>query len=464
MNYVNTIITSPDATALFGGDGDLLLGCYTLEAVLRFIALKHHQGGIETIKPIECHASRFYEGDNGNKYARYAKEHGIELYILSAPRGAQLPTINEEGWVALDTPPYPVAPYLSGASETRVYTNTTSKCTIVFVRNASSEKWMDMFCSSMFRILPWYFADGISEDEKNLFKAINSNDGKAFAKIINDLCAAYDFKDARLKKSLIGWNDGRRKRQIKILKNNAGKTLQRIESHQQDITKLLNELDTYNVNLLALQAQEDSTDDSVYKFFINHPNIVVLDITPGCDDGNVMEYCVLETLEYYDRDEFLRVYNNKNSNIGCADNDVREILFAIFGLGESRGAFRVESMFRLTNLSGLNVLRNSRSHQYDNTYLPHPHLVTYGCLGGNSKYITEYMQQGNWDLAIEQSIAATKNINFGDSTVVGSFVGDIYNHMCDCRCILADNGKEMTPTEFLAYIRMTKENEDIKNG
>lgn len=463
MNYVNTIITSPDANAFFG-DNSTPLGSYTLGAVLRFIALKHHQGDIEKIKAIKCETDQFYERTNGNDYAHRAKEYGIELYILTAPRGAQLPTINEEGWVALDTPPYPVAPYLSSASETRVYANTILKSTIVFVRNSSSEKWMDMFCASMFRILPWYFIDGISEDEKNLFKAINAKDSETFAKIVDDLCAAYDFKGSRFRRTLIGWNDGYRKRQIEALKSNAEQTLQNIETYQQEIAKLLNSLESYNVNLLALQAQEDSSDDSVYKFFMNHQNIVIYNTKLGYGDGNVMDYCILETIEYFDRDEFLRVYNNKNSNIGCADEDIREILFAVFGLEEGKGAFRVESMFRLTNLSSLNVLRNSRSHQYDNTHLPHPHLVNYGCLGGNSKYITEYMQQGNWDMAIEQSVAATKNINFGDSAVIGTFVSNIRGHMDDCRCIIADNGKEMTPREFLVYIRENKENEGTENG
>ncbi len=69
-------------------------------------------------------------------------------------------------------------------------------------------------------------------------------------------------------------------------------------------------------------------------------------------------------------------------------------------------------------------------------------------------------------MAIEQSIAAVKNINFGDSIVIGEFVSDVRNAFNTSRkCILADNGKEMTLREFLAYIRENKEeNEDTSNG
>ncbi len=463
MNYVNTMITSPDANAFFGNNG-CPLDSLTLETVLRFVALKHHQGDIETIKAIKCMGSQFSTYNEARYYTEYAKSHGIELFILTAPRGAQLPIISEEdGWVALDAAPYPVAQFLSSASETRVYTNTAIKSTIVFVRQAT-DKWIDGLCSVMFRVLPWYFEDQLNDDEAALFKAIGKRDGDAFVQIINDLCERYDFKSARHKRTLIGWNDGYRKSQIQVLKNNAESALNSIRDYEQELAKMLNRLDTYNQNLLALQAQEDSADDSVYKFFMNHRNINIYSTKLGTSDGNVMDYCVLETIEFFDRDEFLRVYNNKSSNIGCASKEVRDILYAIFGLEEGKGLFRVESMFRLINLSSLSVLRSTRSHQYDYTHLPHPHLVNYGCLGGNGRYITEYMQQGNWDMAIEQSIAATKNINFGDSTVIGSFVNTIRNSMDNCRCIIADNGKEMTPREFLAYINENNEHEGATNG
>ena len=110
MDYVNTTITSSNADVFFGNNSTPL-GSRTLGATLRFIALKHHQGEIETIKPIKIQTDQFYERNNGNTYAQAAKEYGYELYILSAPRGAQLPAITEDGWVSMDTPPYPVTAF-----------------------------------------------------------------------------------------------------------------------------------------------------------------------------------------------------------------------------------------------------------------------------------------------------------------------------------------------------------------
>ena len=460
MDCVNTIITSSNANVFFGNDYSPL-GSVTLGATLRFIALKHHQGEIETIKPIKVYTNQFAEYNNGNYYAQQAKENGIELYILSAPRGAQLPTVNEDGWVALDTPPYPVAPFLTAASETRVYANTTLKSTVIFVRQPT-ERWIDLLCSSMFRVLPWYFTEGMSDDETALFRAISKKDADTFNNIINTLCANYDFQAARFKKVLIWWNDGYRKKQISTLKSQCDDCHANIAHYQEEIARMFNRLEQSSVNLAALEAQGDSTDDSVYKFFMSHKQITIV-TTQQCSDGNVMDYCVTETIEYFDVDAFMRLYNNSRSSIGGAPKDVKDIFYAVFA--ENKGMFRVEGMFRLVNLASIVARRSSTSGQFSETHLPHPHLYHHACLGGNETYINNYLQQGNWDMAIEQTIAAVKNINFGDGVVIGEFVIDVQRALDSSRkCILADNGKQMTLREFLAYIRENNENEGTTNG
>lgn len=63
MESVNTIITGSNANVFFGTDSSPL-GSLTLGATLRFIALKHHQGDIETIKPIKVMTNQFSEYNN----------------------------------------------------------------------------------------------------------------------------------------------------------------------------------------------------------------------------------------------------------------------------------------------------------------------------------------------------------------------------------------------------------------
>ena len=172
---------------------------------------------------------------------------------------------------------------------------------------------------------------------------------------------------------------------------------------------------------------------------------------------------VAETIEYFDSDAFIRLYNNPNSSIGGASKDVKDIFHAVFA--DNKGVFKVEGMFQLTNLASIRAISHSTSGQFGDTRLPHPHLYHHACLGGNETYINNYLRQGNWDMAIEQTIAAVKNINFGDSTVIREFVEDVRHALQgSCKCVLADNGKDMTLREFLAYIRENQENEGTGMG
>lgn len=462
MENVNNVLVSSDV--------DLFLGCNEpsrfgdiFKATLRFIALKHHQGNIETITPIKAGHANFNNSINTSSYIGYANDNNIELFILTANSSAHLPTIDENGWISLDTPPYPVALFLSKFSETRIYVNVELKKTIVFVRTATP-KWVNFLCSSMFRVLPWYYEQQPDNEETAFFRAINKNDAETFNGIIDRTCEKYNFKELLLKKYLIGWCNGYREKRIVELK-------QRYESVQSDIQKYehvladyLNQLRNicYNINTIEAQ-EEDESDDTFYKFFLSHKQLEIYSIDKNASVGNIIKYCVTDTIEYFDKDEFIRVYNNRSSSIGTASEEVREILFNVFGT--NRGAFRVEAIFKLVNLSSCEPVFGLRTGKYDNTHLAHPHLVYHACLGGNGSYIRQYMQSGDWDMAIEQTIAAVKNINFGDSVVIRKFVSDVQTALdLSRRCIIADNGKDMTPSEFLEYIRINNRNEDTKNG
>lgn len=456
MDFVTTILTSSEANAFFGNT-NFPFESETLEATLRFIALKHHQGDIEKVKTINVETGTFYDGNDGTNMARNTE---AELSIYLARSGASLLTINEEGWVSLDTPPYPVAPFLSKFSETRIYVNESKKRTFIFVKNAT-EKWIDGLCSSMFRILPWYFKDGISAEEMALFKALNGRNSEEFKNIINKACEGYDFRSSTMRRILIGWGDGSRTQQIASLKKQYEQYINTIAAHERTIADNLAALDSVQCNLSALEAQKETNSNEVYDFFMNHKQLAVISSSKN-SNGNVMNYRVSETIEYYDKDAFMRMYENADSCIGSARKDLKEILYGIFG--ENKGVFRTQAVFQLTNLSAIRVMQHVVSPELRETHIPHPHLVGFGCLGGNSSYINKYLMQGSWDLAIEQTIAAVKNVNFGDVAVMSSFIREIGERMTSCKCIIADNGKEMTPTEFLIYLRNSKANEGTENG
>ena len=79
--------------------------------------------------------------------------------------------------------------------------------------------------------------------------------------------------------------------------------------------------------------------------------------------------------------------------------------------------------------------------------LRHPHLGNYDCLGANEPHIRRAMEKNDWEIALEQCIAASKNIAWGDSTVVRTFLNHIDGRR-NKRCIITEDGRQLTIQEF----------------
>lgn len=59
---------------------------------------------------------------------------------------------------------------------------------------------------------------------------------------------------------------------------------------------------------------------------------------------------------------------------------------------------------------------------------PHPHIMLHYCLGNNEPVINRLFTEHDYISAIEQIVAATKNINFTDVTVVENFIKKILHY------------------------------------
>lgn len=442
---VNTILTNSDANAFFGIN-QITLDNRVLESTLRYIALKHHEGEIEKLKLITTKVSQF---DSYSRYGDFITDRydDVELFIVTAKNGATMPVINEEGWASQDSPPYPVAPFLSKCSETKVYTNIEKRRTVIFVRVAT-ERWITALTSSLFRILPWYFTT-MTEEETALFRAVSNGDQDTFVNIINS-CCNYNFADMAARRTLMNWGEGYREAQLKTYMDRSVQLMNNMSDYEREIAKILDELSGVHLNIEALQAQKASNSSEVYDFFTARKNIGIASVVSSVGSSKKLRYYVTEVLEYFDKDAFIRVYDNSSSWL-AGNPSVREILYGCFV--QEKGVIQVEGVFELTNLSSITAVSNIRSGLFEETHLPHPHIYHYACLGNNSSHINEFLRSGEWGMAIDQTVSAIKNINFGDSTVCNAFVRDIAGKMDTCKCIIADNGVKMTPKEFLAYIR-----------
>lgn len=457
MDFIPTSLTSSEANSIFNRQSCFLTS-ELLETMLRYIAIKRCGGNLELLKPIRTHHNNFDTPVSFDALAHYlpsAPDSEIKLIICTAyNRRSIIPTApSAPEWLPLDKPPCPLAPFLSKISPTSIFLKKSEHIALVFVRDATHE-WLKAFCASIFRIFQWLYPPEkpLGEEELTLSKCIQNDDRTQFKAIIDAVCP--DLKIYFLKNLLVGWNNCSYKSRVKKLSDQRTNIENEISSYVSSLNRKYAELDNLVATLNAVLTTCTEDDDALYKFFASHKQINAFRVE-NIPDGKQLSYRILETIEYFDKDIFLTCWKNKSSYLYKNSyyskeqgKIIRDIMYAIFV--EDRGVIRTESVFTLTNYTSISPLRGTTGK---NTAiaLPHPHIAQHTCLGDNRQYIDQYLRNGNWDMAIEQTIAAAKNINFSDNSVVVGFMYDIASNM-NTRCVIADNGKEMTFNEFLKYI------------
>lgn len=428
-----------------------------LISTIRYLAVKNCNGELNKCKCVKMKIAQ------GVPYSIEDGANGYELIIYNTRSLDGVSLLNDQkDWVELTSPPFPIAQFLSQTSRTKVCVNFTKKKAIVLVE-CVSEKWIVAFCSTIFRILTWRFSDTLSDEEKTFFGAINKKNYEKFNEIIDSSCEGLDFVDFYMRENLNGWANGYTEARIKALNNSLSEKYADYQSYQAIIANTLDEIRNKTIELQGLQTQVNKDEDDVYVFFKNHKQIHLLDVTKS-HSGNTLLYVVTETIEYFDEDEFMRSYNNPRSPIGENNihSDLRKILFNLFS--KHKGVIKTASVLQLNNLSSIKPIKGMLWEGFERNHLPHPHILGFGCLGQNEQLIDNAILEGNWDVAIEQTIAATKNINFGDSTVMIHFANVLTAAFGNYgfRIITADNGVDMSLREFLNYIEQ-QEKEEIKN-
>lgn len=473
MNFIKTKITGLGTDFVFSKTEtrqEYPLCSELLETVLRYISLtKNGSKPLEEIKHINVSRRIFRTTDNGDEILKNAikeesaKETPSQILLFTGGTNADTLSVTLPGYVSLSQDPRPVAPFISARTKiaTSIFVNKEEERVAIFARRFN-DTWIEELCSVLFRMLPWLYdvkddKVELTAEERKFFQSINKRDWDSLEQIVNSSCESINFEEMAEKRLLMGWGDAHKKSLITIKENRIKDLMDRIASQRTTLNQYYAELASENEILKGLQLTGGKDKDEFYNFFVAQKPLHLWKIESSGSSGKTMYFSIVETLENYDKDEFEACYENDGSYFwdeDYSDDEKRELFYNIFG--KERGKFRVESVFALQDLTSLSP-HGQRCGAYDNISLQHPHLIRYLCLGGNEDYIQQYMSDGNWDMAIEQAIQATKNLNFGDVTVLESMLDGLTDSVMEnVKCVIADNGKEMTPREFLQYVKESK--------
>ena len=412
-----------------------------LSAALRYVALKYKD--INKNPAIFLRVCGVKGAQSLERAFSNAKEDAInELRILPE---SELPASDiPAGWVYLHGVPFPVSEMLSTTYQTRCFINYEAKKCIVFTEapSESLSKWEQKLTSVLFRLLPWRFPEKIDQEDEEYFKGFYKADETS---LLRTKAIEHDVIERG------GWRELCYKKLAYKLLAESSKTMiaeyERLEANQYNRIKRLIEELTYVQRTLQgaqcilknLRLGSSQQSDELLQGLKNKS----VQILHARADGLVLAIC--DTMDYYDEDEFHRLEQRRGSYFYMFDHFTQRVLHGIFA--ENLGTFKVSSVFKFNTTTLDPTDRGFYTPKLINNFLPNPHLYFYQCLGGNAVPIQEFIVKGEYDAAIQQAVAATKNINFADSTVIQR-LGDWISCTPNSRCIIARDGTEMTIQQF----------------
>lgn len=340
---------------------------------------------------------------------------------------------------------FPVNQYLSQVRPTKIYISERQKRIVAFVRTKVTHVWIQALESVLCRLMPWYYPTDLPEEDCVFYRsiAVDNKDVapeekvEIFVRYVNEIANKTNFRDLVLRKALDGVAEMQREREIASLSISVSDTMKQIDALTAQLAVQYGKLSTQRLMLDALTKAAPQSDDAMVTFFSTHKQVHLTEVS-----DEYLGFCVVDTLEFYDEDRFMTACSGDWLFAGERDKRVSDGVKAIFH--DRRGVLRVGAQFKLWAYKLVEAIIGEMPHEGGEEYMPNPHIGFYGCSGDNDQYYAQFAKNGEWDLAIEQAISATKNLNWADTTVCRRMMEWLTDHD-DVPCIYVD--KQLRPIE-----------------
>lgn len=408
------VLVGADADDVFG-EHQIFDGDVSLSALMRAIVINYGNYSTTEVGAKAIVSRSRVSSASDMEYILGKSYSHIALCVVECSRCFDESITLPSGWQSefeLNGKSFPVNQYLSQFAKTKIVVNPEDKRIVAYVERRANHIWCQALESILCRMMPWYFPSDLTEEEKGFFTAISvdkktENVEDIFVQYVNKIAEKINFRDMKLHKFLDGVADRARQSRMSGLKREISNYRHAIERLMTDMSNHYSTLDKMTMELTGLELMEPETDNAMFNFFKNHKNLTILDI-----DDSYLQFGVDDTLEFYDDAEFQRIASRPTTYIGRRSEEFRSVLHSLFI--ERRGIIRVNAVFNLKNFK---LIEPQQNRTFIDNAMPNPHIGWFGCSGGNGSYYAQYAKSGDWDLAIEQAISATKNLNWGDSIV-----------------------------------------------
>ena len=346
------------------------------------------------------------------------------------------------------------------------YINPETKTSIVVVERMNIQKFHYLQCGS-FAFLPWYFDTeaGCTEDEMAVLNSLREKTPDKYREIIAKIAEVYDFEKSRIERMLKGFETRFDKKQRDQLVHRIDEILDSISNLDRRYREFMQEKRDCEIRIFGLDKKilDGSEDNEILDYFLHNRSIILKSV-----DDNYMEFVVSGYLDSWSPDMADSCIKSKKSYVyynGYREYDrakinseeMGKLMTAIFI--DEKLKIRICGAFRFTLGVRVEPMNGYYYGEELTTYMPNPHIDQYGCMGDYLRIINDMVKSNDYIMALEQTSQSAKSLNFGDSTVLRSFMANMYS--TDRKFIETPDGKVLSQVEAVKWL---KENEASEKG
>lgn len=348
------------------------------------------------------------------------------------------------------------------------FVNPDTQSVAVFVDNMDVRKMHYLQCS-IFAFLPWYFSPekGVTELEMRLIESLREKTPNKYIEVLEEIAKQFDFRTETIKRLLKGFETKYEQLEVSAVQRKIMDTSRRMEDIYSQLEGYLKSKRDLEIKLLGLETKiaSGSEESEIMDYFLCNKKLTLYNVSEA-----TVRFAVKDYLTYFDEEMAASMISNKMSYIYCPGgedmshiipkNQMEKLMKAIFIDQVFKIKFCAAYEFSLTgHVEGLDGFDFGSEF---NDSMPNIHIQAHRCLGNYRTEINKLLDVRDYIGAIEQCVASCKSLNFGDSTVMKTFIKVLYGTTSryNNKCIELPDGSIVMPKDAIAWLEKQEGSSD----
>lgn len=358
-----------------------------------------------------------------------------------------------------------VSKYIDKANRVVALYNEETCATVVLCPEAILLQAEHMAASCFHRLVPWLFKDKpLFADKINLMRMIYEGRYSDFEAKADEIYKYLDLDTEFLQAQLSGFCCDMTVKKIERLESEIIEAQKIIKDEYQRIFEAEKRLRERQLELAALRSFRSGPyekDNELIEYLKHSSSLVFL----GKEDRYI-KIGYVGYLNDCDERAFRACIENEKFNyiysrIPHSPDLAKRFLEAVWG--EHRFNLRTYCEWRVGNDASAGVVRHSsmgERFELIQNRIRQPHIDKFACYAGYEKMLLKYAMEDDFIGVLTTIAASSASLNWNDSTVVGSLLGDLFDSDCSSIKWFEDKGGNLfTTEEVIDILKKETENE-----